>query len=187
MEIVLSESEQAMAKVLAHWRNGAARGRGVPNERVGDQGDDITDLNGVGGELAFCRAANVYPDFTIIGEGELTPVADCHMFGGTWDIKTTVYTNGKLLLRPSKVEKKRTCDYYVLVTGKMPKYRIVGWASAAELIDKKNLIDLGHGPTYALEQDKLHGCEWMGDKPRKIKPENKKESARPDPLETRLL
>jgi hypothetical protein len=181
MDIVLNESEQAMAKVLAHWRNGAARGRGIANERIGDQDDEITDLNGMGGELAFCRAANVYPDFTIIGEGELTPVADCHMFGGTWDIKTTPYANGKLLLRPSKVKKGRTCDYYALVTGKMPRYRIIGWASAAELIDKKNLTDLGHGPTYALEQDRLHRCAWIGNKPELIKPEKKEASGRPEP------
>ena len=94
---------------------------------------------------------------------------------------------GKLLLRPSKVEKKRTCDYYALVTGKMPKYRIVGWASAAELIDKKNLTDLGHGPTYALEQDKLHGCEWMGDFSGKIKPEKKGTPKLPKPDVARLF
>lgn len=161
MEIILSKSEQAMAKVLAHWRNGAARGKGIPNERIGDQDDEITDLNGVGGEMAFCKAANVYPDFTIVGKGELTPAADCHMFGGTWDIKTTAYPNGKLLLRPSKVEKKRTCDYYALVVGEMPEYRIAGWVSLKELAQKNNLTDLGHGPTYALPQEKLHRCEWI--------------------------
>lgn len=160
MEIVLSEGEQSIAKMLAHWRFGANRKAGNTNERVGDQDDETTDLNGMGGELAFCKASNIFPDLTIISGSGPRPIADCHMFGGLWDVKTTPYANGKLLLRPSKTANKQ-CDYYVLVTGKMPKYRIIGWASAKELIRKANLIDLGHGPTYALDQDKLHRCAWI--------------------------
>lgn len=161
MKIILDKSEQSVAKMLAHMRHGAARKTGKPNEKIGDQDDEFTDLNGIGGEMAFCKAANVYPDFTIVENGEITPVSDCSLFGGTWDIKTTVYPNGKLLLRPSKVESKRTCDYYVLVVGKMPKYKIIGWASVGELARRVNLIDLGHGSTYALEQVDLHKCEWL--------------------------
>jgi len=161
MNITLSSGEQAVAKMLAHMRHGAARSTGRPNEKIGNQDDELTDLNGIGGEMAFCKAANTYPDFTIVGNGEITPVSDCSMFGGTWDIKTTVYPNGKLLLRPSKVESSRTCDYYALVVGEMPKYKIIGWASVGELVRQVNMIDLGYGPTYALEQVDLHKCQWL--------------------------
>jgi hypothetical protein len=48
---------------------------------------------------------------------------------------------------------------YILVTGEMPLYTIRGWCYARELIHGDNLIDLGYGQTYALDQARLRTIE----------------------------
>ena len=47
-------------------------------------------------------------------------------------------------------------DVYVLMVGTFPTYSWIGWATAQELLIEDNLVDLGYGPTYALEQAALH-------------------------------
>jgi hypothetical protein len=70
------------------------------------------------------------------------------------DVKTTKYQNGKLLAVLKK--KEEDTDVYVLMLGEFPTYRYAGWAWASELIDERNIKNLGYGPTYVMEQDRLH-------------------------------
>ena len=46
-------------------------------------------------------------------------------------------------------------DAFVLVTTDYPKFIIRGWATKDELINSKNIINLGHGDGYGLKQDQL--------------------------------
>jgi len=113
------------------------------------------DLNGAGGELAFCKAFNIYPELTYHGPDEYDCItSNAHRI----DVKTTRYIDGRLVCVRTK--KLGNCDLYVLVTGKMPKYQIVGFATEEELINKTSLKDLGHGPSYVIERNDLH-TKWM--------------------------
>ena len=92
---------------------------------------------------------NLYPDFaTIPGK------YDFLAHGMTVDVKTTRHKNGRLLV--SSTKKISECDTYVLVVGSMPRYEIIGWAYAPEIINKEHLGELGNGPVYMMDQSELH-------------------------------
>jgi len=149
--IMLSESEQAIAQYLATARTVSNRTGGIANKRVGPQSDELTDLNGIGGELAFCRLVNVWPDVSI---SPRKGGADCLVRDKRVDVKTTTYETGRLVVVPGKG--REDADIYVLMVGTFPgPYRVAGWAYASEVLMAERLTDLGHGPTYAVPQDEL--------------------------------
>jgi hypothetical protein len=152
MIIKLNKAEQVLAKYLAQARHDNARSKGKPNLKMGNQSDWETDLEGIGGELAACKHFGVYPDTEI----NLTSFPKFDLItkkGNKIDVKTTKYKNGKLLA--TKKKRRGECDAYVLVVGEFPNYELVGWASDSELLDPKNIVDLGHGEGYALTQEQL--------------------------------
>lgn len=151
MTIILNTAEQKLAKYLAKARYERAREANRVNAKVGPQSDDVTDLEGIAAEIAFCKMMNVYPD-TEVGH---TPDHDATsvQLGGT-DVKSTKYKNGKLLARPCK--KGKEPDTYALMIGTFPEYRFAGWVPASDLICDDKVTDLGHGPTYALSQSDLN-------------------------------
>lgn len=160
MNIELNEVEQRLAEFVAKKRIAANRGSNTPDEQIGTQDKLFIEINGVGGELAACKAANLYPDLTIATTGA-RPVHDFILDGETWDVKTTDREYGRLLVRKSKAEQGKLSEYYVLVIGAMPSYRIAGYAHKDEIVEEDNLMDLGYGPTYALPQSKLHPWSWI--------------------------
>ena len=135
MKIKLNEIEERLVTFLAKKRMLANRKHDIPDEQVGKQDKLEMEINGLGGELAFCKATNTYPDLTLAGEPGTRPKADTHLFGSLWDVKTTKRADGRLLVRPMKRGQK-ACEYYVLVTGSMPNYKIVGWMHAEDLFWK---------------------------------------------------
>lgn len=152
MQITLSETERKVVEAIAEARYKSNRALKVKDKQVGKQDKAFIDLNGLGGEWAFCKIVNVYPDFEI----GVRSIHDAVALGGSWDIKTTDIEHGQLLVRPSKHREQKKCDYYALVVGSMPDYRLAGWASASEIFDPARLTDLGHGQTYAIPQEELH-------------------------------
>jgi hypothetical protein len=152
MKITLNECEQKIAKHLASKRYSNARNNGKPNAKMGNQSDKETDLEGIAGELVVCKAMNLYPD-TETNSTDL-PKYDLITAKGTRvDVKTTKYSSGRMLATIKK--KIEDCDVYILVVGQFPSYRIAGWCWATELLKKDNLINLGHGEGYALNQHQL--------------------------------
>jgi len=152
MEITLNECEQKIAKHLAISRNRNARSKGKPNTKMGNQSDEETDLEGIAGELVVCKVLNLYPD-TEIDLIDLPKYDLLTAKGSRVDVKTTKYKHGRMLA--TKKKNVDDCDVYVLVVGSFPSYRIAGWCWATELLREANLIDLGHGEGYALNQSEL--------------------------------
>jgi hypothetical protein len=150
MDMTLNAAEQKLARFLALSRTSINRQAGVTNAKRADLTDAEIDLDGVGAELAWCRLANVYPDLTL---SPRSGGADATWAGRTVDVKTTRYVTGKLIAVPSKVH--APCDLYALMIGTFPTYRFVGLATADHLLAAENIRNLGHGPTYTLEQDAL--------------------------------
>lgn len=151
MIIELNDAEQRLAKYLAIARHRNARKKGIVNNRIGPQSDELTDLEGIAGEIAFCKMMNVYPDLQI----EYVPNYDCILPDGTKvDVKTTKYDNGKLLSAPWKGEKN--IDVFALMVGQMPKYRYAGMMKAKDLLQEHRKQNLGHGVGYVATQDELY-------------------------------
>jgi hypothetical protein len=137
------------------------RKKGVTNSKIGGQSDEVTDLNGIGAELSFCKMFNVFPDLSISTRsstnGEDTGDAVLHN-GKTIDIKATVYPCGKLLAVPWKQEK---VDLFALMVGTFPTYTFKGFMRAPELLKKERIGDLGHGETYIAYQNELLSLEQI--------------------------
>ena len=150
MVITLNEAEQRLAKFLAKARYENARSKHIHDKKIGPQSGELTDLEGIAGELAFCRLMNVYPD---LQTDEILSY-DCLLLNGLRvDVKTTKYRNGKILAAGWK--DKNAVDVYALMVGEFPNYRFAGMISAQKLMSEDKKINLGHGIVYAAEQDEL--------------------------------
>ena len=150
IEVTLSEAEQKLATFLAKQRYTNARSKGIKDNKIGDQSNYLTDLEGMAAEIAACRMLNVYPDLQTIQ----IPVHDLITSKGfTVDVKVTKYETGRLLAVRNKIVSQ--CDYYMLMIGEFPTYRCAGFASSSELLSKKTLTDLGKGSDHALSQQQL--------------------------------
>ena len=129
--------------------------------KKGPQSNEQTDLEGIASEIAAAKAVNVYPDL----ETDLDDLPDIDLLsrkGYSIDVKATTYPNGKLITALWK--KDKSCQFYMLVIGKFPKYRIAGIMSADELMRDQRIKNLGHGDTYAAEQTELQSIdEWLAD------------------------
>ena len=149
-KVVLNSNEQKIAVLIAEQRYKTNREKGIKNRKAGSQSTYQTEVEGVGGELAFGKAFNLYPDFsTTRGEYDLK-IADT-----TIDVKTTHYFTGRLIVPPTK--KISDCDVYVLVVGEMPNYTIVGWLQSQHIINDEHRGNVGTGPVYLAEQTELQG------------------------------
>lgn len=152
MVVTLNDAEQRLARYLAGQRYESNRNQGVTNNRVGPQSDEVTDLEGIAAEIAFCKLFNVYPDL----EHSCKDPADAYTTSmGATDVKATKYRNGRLLAVKGKLGLIHP-DSYALMIGEFPAYRFVGFVASGELLDENNLIDLGHGETFGVTQSQLH-------------------------------
>jgi len=154
--VELNEVEQRLARYIATRRQSINSSAGINDLKFTARDSGGMHLDGFGGELAFCRLFNVYPDLQVNDKNR----ADCRLHCGlTVDVKTTHHENGRLISIRHKVEKQ--ADLYALVVGRFPRYRLVGLATAEELFSDESLKDLGHGPTYMLDQDRLSLSPWL--------------------------
>jgi len=150
MIITLNEAEQRLAKFLAKGRSDANRASNTQDRKMGNQSGELTDLNGIAAEIAFCKIHNVYPDLEI----NVHPAADCVLHSGEEvDVKTTRYASGRLL---AVRWKKPNVDLFALMIGEFPSYRYAGSMTAAELLKDERLRDFGHGLGYAADQSELN-------------------------------
>lgn len=149
-EHTLDEVEQTVVRLIALGRYSVARGIGIVDGKIGPQTAEETDLEGFAAEYVFCRLMNCYPDFQL---GERRDY-DARVGEATVDVKTTIYPNGRLLVKASKAS--HPAEWYALVTGKFPgPYRLRGLAPRDMVMRDAQVQDLGHGPTYAVAQSDL--------------------------------
>lgn len=153
--INLNAVEQRIAKHMAKSRYETSRAAGIKNNRKGPQSDYETDLEGFGSELAAAKLLNVWPDLDL----DVIPDHDLMFNGKTIDVKSTKYKTGRLCAGLHKVNK--SCDYYMLMVGSFPSYRFAGIAAKEELLNQKNIMNLGWGELFALDQDKLNSLKVL--------------------------
>lgn len=151
--IRLNENEQRLARQLAKERSTKNRKAGRSNKKHGPQSNKATELDGVGGELAFAKALNLYPDLK-----DYPGKHDMVVCGKTVDVKTTRYPFGHLEVSTDKTPGE--VDIYALVTGEMPEYQVIGWMCGDRLMKKKRLYTHKHGSqVYRASQEELKPFE----------------------------
>lgn len=153
MIIELTDMECRIAEMIACARYNENRKAGSSNlidELKGSHDHLLYEIIGFKAEMAFAKKYNIYPDLEI------------HCRSGSYDllindkrvdIKATMRPNGQLLVHRTK--SKKESDIYVLavVNGNVIDFK--GWLQTEECFAEENIKDLGHGPTYAIPQDKL--------------------------------
>ncbi len=152
MDIKLSEAEMRLVRYLAKRKGELSLENELEDRKVGNQSNEETDLEGIGGELAFCKLFNIYPDLSLELKAGDRDRGDAVLLGHYVDVKTTSYSSGRLLVVPWK---KGEMEFFALMTGKFPVYQFRGLASREELMQESNLTNLGYGSTYALSQSDL--------------------------------
>jgi Family of unknown function (DUF5843) len=150
VKVELGEFEQETVRRFARLRTEHARQSGLDDYKIGSQSAEITDLEGMGGEWAFCKLFNLYPDMTIGHRPDYDVIfAD----GTTIDVKATRYETGSLQV-PARKLKKRV-DFYVLMVGTFPRYRYAGKMAAAQIFTPERLKQQEFGSVYKAEQNEL--------------------------------
>lgn len=156
-EIILNENEQKIVEYIAKTRHSSARANGFDDKQISDHSKCKIDLDGFGGEFAFCKEFNIMPSF-VTGK---TDKADCIMSdGATVDVKTTDRKNGCLLVPMTK--KVEDVDIYALVIKHSDSlFQIIGFRGSEKVIcDYGYQYHQNHrglsGEGYALPQSDLH-------------------------------
>ena len=151
MKVEITPDLRLLASIWGGFRTFVSRADGVVDRKIGPQSGADADMDGLLGELAFCQAHNVWPD---LGMKSRSGSYDCVVRGKRIDIKTTRHANGRLLCT---LKDNPDVDVYVLaVIEKNNKYvNFVGCANKADLCKPENIVDLGHGKGYALDQSRL--------------------------------
>lgn len=157
--ISLTTAERKLAHFIARNRNRNNRSFNVTNLKISGADAATVDLEGVCGEIAFCKLFNVYPDLDTDHEPP-HPLHDCVIPpppGFRIDVKTTKYENGKLLVDARKGSKKTGgVDYYALMTGIFPgPYTFRGLIAREHIIQPNKLGLLCGYKSYMAEQSEL--------------------------------
>ena len=150
IEINLTDDEVMMCQHVGHLRSVLSRGNNVKDMKRTDMAGLDIDAQGVTAEYAVAKHFNVFFD---LGLNPRTGSADGVMNGYSYDVKSTHHALGKLL---ATLKDNPDVDMYIMcITPDRWTVKMVGWCWKKELINKKNIKDLGYGKGYALEQSQL--------------------------------
>lgn len=154
--IQLTKEEKRFCEEISKARFDNNRKSNVRNSKIGNQDNKLTDFIGFSCEFAFCKLFNLFPDFSIeprSSQSGQDKNSDVRLSNGkTVDVKGTKYETGRLLAVPWK---SNSTDLFALIIFSNDVYSFKGFMSANELLKKERLIDLGHGLTYAANQNEL--------------------------------
>lgn len=145
-----------MAHFVAKNRNSRNRHFNVTNLKISNADAATVDLEGVCGEIAFCKLFNAYPDLDT-DRTPPHPLHDCIIHGYLRiDVKTTKWDNGKLIVDARKGNKTNGVDYYALMTGQFPgPYTFRGFIAKEHIIQPHKLGLLCGYKSYMAEQSEL--------------------------------
>ncbi len=106
------------------------------------------DVAGVAGELAFCKAYNLWPDLD--SSGPCTADA-CLRDGRTVDVKTTPVKGGNLIAN----HKPHKTDLMVLVEADGYDFHIIGFIPTEQVQQDRNLEPMHGRLVYKVAREEL--------------------------------
>jgi len=155
----LTEAEKERVKAVARARTTSNRGAGVNDAGIGPSSGVSKDMIGCGAEFAFAHLIQSNFDETIeprsVARGE--DEGDTAYRGIKIDVKGTHYPNGKLVVAPWHQGRDQGTIYALMImTDRTPTFVFKGFALPNFVYQFPS--DLGHGPTFAVPQERL--AEW---------------------------
>lgn len=150
--IEFDEMEQILVRAVGQARYDNAKRHNLQESRPNIMDPFLADFEGFAGEMAFCKMANIYPDFEIGFNRAKNDKGDCTYCGYSIDIKTSMKDTQKLIVKPWK---KGKVDVFAMITGKFPTYTFRGFYPSFMVFDDKNLKEMFGNNNYVIEQDKL--------------------------------
>jgi len=146
LQVTLSPADVGVIYNTAALRSAVSAAAGAQCPKLSHD-QTTSDVTGYAAEYAWAKRFNVFPDFTFIsrknGYDNITA-------GKRIDIKAS--TNLKARLLRNLDQNNPDVDIFVLAIVQIPTVNFVGWCTIDELRRPENLIDLGYGPVYSLEQ-----------------------------------
>ncbi len=146
MQVELSPADIGVIHTLGALRTAVSKASGATPRQFGHD-QTAVDVTGVAAEYAWAKYHNTFPDLTFTsrknGYDNLTA-------GKRVDIKSTAQLSGRLISNPQ--QNNPDVDLMVLAIVQLPIVHFVGWCRPEDLRRPEHLIDLGHGPVYALAQ-----------------------------------
>ena len=149
----LTDLEQGLVEAVVKAKIKHSEANGFKKVKRDTRSHHEIMTQGLAAELMVCKYLNCYPDID-----EQYSKVDIVWNGKTINVKSTHYPNGRLLIPDYQ---GITADIYILAIGTMPEFKIIGWASAENIFRKENLMDLGYGLSYGLEQSQLTPMEEL--------------------------
>ena len=152
----------------------------MPLVSLSIQEAQIAAMHGMQRRLKHCFKQTFHPNnppaksdrWSIDIEGSLAELAVCKHFGFYWtgleearaqdsgcfEVRTTVYQNGCLLLQPDDNDD----DIYILVINDCPRFKLVGWIKAKDGKIDEHWKDKGTGrPCYYVPQSSLRPIDIL--------------------------
>lgn len=164
--VSLNLAECKLAQFLARHRCKNNRNFNVPRMKLGPVDGATIDLEGMGGEIAFCKLFNVYPDMDI-DSAPPHPLHDCVLPDGMRvDVKTTRHQAGKLLVDARKIGRKIDgVDLYALMVGAFPgPYSFRGFIEKNNIVRQDKLGLFYGNRNYIAEQSELRDSYYLIDR-----------------------
>lgn len=138
-KVSLNSGEQMIAVHIAESRRKANKNSQKNKHRT--YPEEAIELEGVAGELAFCKLFNVMPDMSVGARSAIdkTDKGDALVENTTVDVKTTRKRDTKLIVGQNK--KYNDVELYALMLGEFPNYTFLGFTSKKFLMQDINLRD----------------------------------------------
>lgn len=148
--VTLTEPEQRLARYLARLRYAASFANGVHAPLHSGEDELKNELESFGAEIAYCKIANCYPDLQVGRYREFDAVVGG---GARVDVKQTKHEWGRLIV--SVKARGALPDYYALMIGTFPTYRLAGHIPACEVLREERIDKTLKHPAYTARQEEL--------------------------------
>lgn len=153
VNITLNETEQRLAKYLASQWTKYDDQIGYP-PTISGKPVLQNNIDAIGAEIAFCKAANIYPNLNLHGFEEW----DCTLPGGTKvNVKQSPRKGSHLDLLVQIKKYKTYPDIYVLMIGTFPTYEYAGWIEKEKVIKPERINHRLPKPAYTYPRRHLKG------------------------------
>jgi hypothetical protein len=150
--VFLTEDELALAERVGRVRNEMMNKMNLSSTNRNLPDKENMEIMAVAAEIAVAKHLNLYFEYRL----PLVP-GSCDMKlndGRGIDVKFTTYGNGKLIV---PVSKRNSCSVYVLAinTNGSSMFNIAGWATAEELFNEENIVEMYGKKKYVMHQIQL--------------------------------
>lgn len=151
--VFLTEDELALAERVGRVRNETMNKMNLASTNRNLPDKENMEIMAVAAEIAVAKFLNLYFEYRL----PLVP-GSCDMKlndGRGVDVKFTTYGNGKLIV---PVSKRNSCSVYILAinTNGSSMFNIAGWATADELFNDENIVEMYGKRKYVMHQIQLN-------------------------------